>query len=178
MNARRLASLLRLAEADAEGWNGRPSASATRAASTNRPITNRQDSGWRRGLQRAHDCLHRRGLVVESNRNRLIPPRVLELVAAVAGKHQAYAQLLCRFAEGANLVAGGGGTQENACHRWNSIGSAQQYHASVIIGTRTPRRDVRAGAVRPARAYARAAMVPNKSPRAMPDPLATMRIAS
>ena len=45
-------------------------------------------------------------LVMKTDRNRLVPPRILQLVAAVARKHETHAEFFGRLAERANLIAG------------------------------------------------------------------------
>src|ERR1051325_10333080 len=101
-------------------------------------IANRDDSV--RGIchHRLNDRLQRSRLVEEPDRNRLIPPRVFELVASIAGKDQTDAELLGGLAERSNLVSRRRCDDENALQirRMSSAeGSAQQYHASVMCGT-------------------------------------------
>ena len=136
-------------------------------------ITNRHDPVDRRRRARLPHRVDRTRLLMKAHGNRLVPPRILELVAAVARKHEANAERSCRVSERSNLIAGGRRDEKNPLHTI-SIGSAQQYQGSLTYGTGTPalaRRGAagssacsRANAAIPANAWARgiAAAAPTK----------------
>ena len=66
-----------------------------------------RDHAVRRMLAEAiDDSLDRSELVMKTDRNRLVPPRIVELIAAVARKDETHAEFFGRLAERANLIAG------------------------------------------------------------------------
>jgi hypothetical protein len=68
--------------------------------------------------------------VMEPDRDGLIPPRVIDLITAIAREYQADPKFRCGIAERSDLVSGRRRNQQNALQTI-SIGSAQQYHGSL-----------------------------------------------
>ncbi len=71
---------------------------------------------------------------MKPHRNGRVPPRILEAITPVAGKHELDTQPGGRLAKRSDLVAGGGGKKKDLAH----TGSAQQYHGSSTAGTAVP----------------------------------------
>ena len=63
---------------------------------------------------RRDDRFHRPVLIVKTNRNRLIPPRIVQTIAPIAHKHQPYAQLPGGFTERPDLIPDRRGHEQNA----------------------------------------------------------------
>src|SRR5262245_22963071 len=136
-------------------------------------IANRHNPVDRRRRARLPHRVDRMRRVVKAHGDGLVPPRILELIATVARKHETNPERSCGVSEGSNLVAGGRRDEKNSLHTI-SIGSAQQYQGSLTYGTGTPvlaRRGAagssaysRANAAIPANAWARgiAAAAPTK----------------
>src|SRR6185503_2290033 len=103
-----------------------------------RPIADGNHAVRRSGAERLDDAVHGAELVVETNGDGLVPPRVFQLIAPVAREHETHAQLLGRLAERADLIPRRRGNDEDlrqtSCMS-SGDGSAQQYHASVMCGT-------------------------------------------
>src|SRR4029079_13079637 len=103
-----------------------------------RPVADGDDAVRRRRGHRIDNAAERRALVVKSNRDRLVPPGVLELIAAVAGEYETNAERAGSLAERSNLITRCGSDDEDPLHtsRMSSgDGSAQQYQFSESTGT-------------------------------------------
>ena len=100
-----------------------------------RTVADRQHAVWRVAAEAVDDGVQRAQLVVKANGHGPVPPRILELIATIAGKCETDAQLRRCLAKRADLIARRGCDDEHSLQisRMSSAaGSAQQYHASVM----------------------------------------------
>ena len=61
-----------------------------------------------------HDSRDRARLFMKPDRDRGIPPRIVEAIAAIAHKHQLHTQLRCRLAKRSDLIPEGRCYEQNA----------------------------------------------------------------
>ena len=151
-NASRAASLFRLRAAAAGELPGSPTPPrAWAASSVGRSPTAMIPSGR---------CVTERGLDVKRPTPPAresgpaiapIPPGILEVIAAITRQHQPHAECRGGVAKRANLISGRRRDQEDG-HKWNSAGSAQQYHGSLMYAAGRHAETSSGGASIPARA--------------------------
>ena len=118
------------------GWPGSPSASRDARGDHRRPVADREDAVERRARAAATIAADRAVFVVEPDRNRLVPPRILEHVAPIGREHQLDAEPLGRLAERARLISGRRRQEENARHLSTSqaafsTDAPQHWHPSI-----------------------------------------------
>src|SRR5437899_6390550 len=80
------------------------------------PVADHQDAVDRAGARSLENRLDRRLLVIETDGNRPIAPRVVEHMAAIGGEHELDAEPVSGVAERARLIAGRGGEKEDTGH--------------------------------------------------------------
>ena len=137
-----------------------------------RPIADRDEAVEGRRPGGLDDRLDRRVFVVKPDRDRAVPPGILEHVTAIGGKDQRHAEALGGLAKRTRLIPGRRREQQHAWHQRcvmqlshtsitsSGLGSAQQYQGSLRYGTRV--RSRRRGRRRRERAGGRRARGPGR----------------